>query len=67
MIRIDPNAIDFAKSGLFAALGSATDEHGNKLKIEVADEQLRAAAELALDHLAASVFGPDVYLKKDAA
>lgn len=66
MIRIDRKSMDFAKSGLFAAFGSATQD-GKKLKIEVTDDQLQTAAELALDYLTGQVFGCDVYFEKDDA
>lgn len=56
MIRIDPKAMDFAKSGLFAAIGSATDMDGNKIKIEVDDELLASVARKAISELVDAVF-----------
>jgi len=51
MIKIDRKAIDFAKSSLFMAFGSATNTVGEKLKIEVTDDALEKAAMLALQSL----------------
>lgn len=67
MIRLDPKAMDFAKSGLFAALGSATDENGNKIKVEIDDDILTEVAQMAVDNLVLAAFGPDVQVKKDSA
>lgn len=66
-MKLSTKYLDYAKSGLFAAFGAVTDDAGNKMQIEVTDDQLTAAAEIALEYLTSSVFGPDVYLKKDAA
>lgn len=66
-MKINPKNLDYAKSGLFMAFGSVTDDNGHRMKIEVTDDQLTAAAEIALEYLTSSVFGVDVYLKKDAA
>lgn len=65
MIRLDPKAMDFAKSGLFAALGSATDESGNKIKIEIDDDILTEVAQMAVDNLVLAAFGPDAQRSKD--
>lgn len=65
MIRIDRKAIDFAKSGLFASFGTATDADGARFKIELTDDLLHEAAMLALDHLAVGVFGVDAFIKID--
>lgn len=51
MIRIDRKSIDFAKSGLFMAFGSAKNNLGVKLKIEVEDTALEKAVMLALQSL----------------
>ena len=51
MIRIDRKAIDFAKSGLFMAFGSAKNNAGIKLKIQVDDAALEKAVMLALQSL----------------
>ena len=63
-MKIDPKYLDYAKSGLFMAFGSVTDEDGNKIKLEVTDEHLTKAAEIALDYLVGEVFGPEVHLRK---
>lgn len=69
-MKIQPQYLDYAKSGLFMAFGSITDDNGAKMRLEVGDDQLTAAAEIALDYLANVVFGTDVRMKferKDAA
>lgn len=66
-VKLSTRYLDYAKSGLFMAFGAVTDDAGNKIRIEVTDDQLTAAAEIALEYLTSSVFGPDVYLTKDAA
>ena len=66
-MKLNPQYLDYAKSGLFMAFGSITDDNGHKLKIEVTDDELTAAAEIALEYLTSSVFGVDARLKKDVA
>lgn len=64
MIKIDTHAIELAKTGIFAALGSLS-ENGERLKIEVDDELLSKAADLALDYMIIGMFGHNVQWKKD--
>ncbi len=65
-MKLNPKYLEYAKSGLFMAFGSITDDNGGKIQIEVTDDQLTDAVELSLHYLAGAVFGPDVYLKKEA-
>ena len=66
-MKINPQYLDYAKSGLFMAFGSITDDNGVKMDIEVLDEHLTSAAEIALEYLTSQVFGVDARLKKEAA
>lgn len=66
-MKIDTKYLDYAKSGLFMALGSVVDDDGNKIKIEIEDELLTGAARAALDYMANKLFGCDITLKKDEA
>lgn len=56
MIRVDRKAIDYAKSGLFMAFGTATTVDGQKIKIETTDEAIEKAVMLALHSLAMDTF-----------
>lgn len=69
-MKINQTYLDYAKSGLFMAFGAVTDENGHRMKIEVTDEHLTSAAEIALEYLTSVVFGPEARVKierKDAA
>lgn len=63
MIKIDHAALDFAKCGLFMAFGSAT-RNGETIKMEVVDDDLTAAAEMALRYLGRVVFEEGIELAK---
>ena len=59
MIRIDHKSLDYAKSGLFMAFGSAT-RNGETIKMEVVDDHLNLAAMMALNYLAKQVFDEEL-------
>ena len=54
-MNLDPAMVALAKSGLFAALGSARDDAGERIKVEITDDQLQAAVDLALDYLSFAI------------
>lgn len=59
MISIELRSLEYAKSALFMAFGSATRD-GESVKMEVVDDHLTMAAQLALNYLAREVFAEEV-------